>query len=129
MMLAAPELAERQALNTPPRPDQRLCVGQCAEEMVTVMAYMREAMGASAPYSDRNRDGQGLRMRKPFERTYNLVDHIAKALFDALGQWLRRTFLVFTHALRLEFSMGPRVGESTVWRRFGNSRTGMSVCV
>ena len=92
---------------------------------------MREAVGASAPdpYWDGDGDRHGLRMRKPFEGTNYFVDHIANALFDALGQWLRRSLLVFTHALRLEFSMGPRVGESTVWHRFGNSRTVECVCV
>jgi hypothetical protein len=34
---------------------------------------------------------------------------------------------VFTHALRLEFSMAPGPSESTMWRRFGNSHP--AVCV
>lgn len=98
--------------------------------MVAVRARLREAVRAREHKwplvilaARSYRDGQRLRMRKPFDRTNQFIDHIAETLFDTLGQRLLGSLLVFTHALRLEFSMGCRVGESTVWRRFGNSRT------
>ena len=87
-------------------------------------ARVRETLTTVGPSAARPyRDGQGLRMRKPFDRTNQFIDHIAESLFDAVGQRLFGSLIVFTHALRLRFSMGSRVGESTVWRRFGNSRT------
>ena len=109
----------------PARADRKVRRGQCAAEGVAVSACLVEATTASTARSDR--DGQGLRMGEPFERTYQFIDHIAETLFDAVGQRLLGSLLVFTHALRLKFSMDPGVGESTVWRRFGNSRT--AVCV
>lgn len=113
--------AQNQGSNAPPHSDQKVRFGQCAGEMVAVRAYLREAVRALAARS--YRDGQRLRMRKPFDSTNQFIDHIAESLFDSVGQRLLGSLLVFTHALRLEFSMGSRVGESTVWRRFGNSRT------
>lgn len=114
----------RQRVYAPPRSDPKVRFGQCAGEMVAVRACLREAVRAPLRLAARSyRDGQGLRMRKPFDRTNQFIDHIAESLFDAVGQRLLGSLLVFTHALRLEFSMGCRVGESTVWRRFGNSRT------
>lgn len=113
------------ALNALPRSNRDASLGQCAGAVVAVNACMRKAVWALATRS--YRDGQGLRMGEPFERTYQFIDHIAETLFDAVGQRLLGSLVVFTHALRLEFSMGPEVSESTVRRRFGNSRTG--VCV
>jgi hypothetical protein len=113
------------ALNTPPRASREVSLSRCAVEVVVVNAYMRKALWASATRS--YRDGQGLRMGEPFDRTYQFIDHIAETLFDAVGQRLLGSLLVFTHALRLKFSMGPKDCESTVRRRFGNSRT--AVCV
>jgi hypothetical protein len=40
-------------------------------------------------------------MRQPFECAYQLIDHIAQAIFDSLDDWLLRTLIVFTHAVRL----------------------------
>ena len=115
---------DEQLESAAPHPDQKVCFGQCAGQMVAGRARLRGAVRAprllaARPY----RDGQGLRMRKPFDRTNQFIDHIAETLFDTVGQRLLGSLLVFTHALRLEFSMGSGVGESTVWRRFGNSRT------
>jgi hypothetical protein len=113
------------ALNTPPRSSREVSLGRCAGEVVVRNACLRKALRTLATRS--YRDGQGLRMCKPFDRTYQFIDHIAETLFDAVGQRLFGSLLVFTHALRLKFSMGPWDGESTMRRRFGNSRT--AVCV
>lgn len=113
------------ALNTPPRSSRKVSFGRCAGEVVAANVYQREAFEALATRS--YRDGQGLRMRKPFDRTYQFIDHIAETLFDAVGQRLLGSLLVFTHALRLKLSMDPEQCESTTRRRFDNSRT--AVCV
>ena len=113
-------------LNTPPRSNRKVSFSRCAVEVVVVNAHMLRAEWALATRS--YRDGQGLRMRKPFDRTYQFIDHIAETLFDAVGQRLFGSLIVFTHALRLKFSMDPEDCESTVRRRFGSSRTA-AVCV
>jgi hypothetical protein len=116
--------ADGQRARRTPHSDQKVRFGQCAGEMVVAHACLGEAVKASVLVAARShRDGQGLRMSEPFESTNQFIDHIAETLFDTLGQRLLGSLLVFTHALRLEFSMGSRMGESTVWRRFGNSRT------
>ena len=64
-------------------------------------------------------------MGQPFESAYQLVDQVAKAFFDTLydrrlhrlldrfSDWLLWTLILFTHAVRLSFSMSAGSTEST----------------
>jgi hypothetical protein len=64
-------------------------------------------------------------MGQTLECAYDFVHQVAEAFFDALGDWfsdwLLRTLIVFTHAVRLPFSMSARSSESTGGDDFGFS--------